>query len=184
MRKILRILSIVLMISILVSLTGCDSTNSKETSKAANKNSVTSKSQAENNEFDINITQLKVDSTAYNTKFIDDYTFTVGDLSDIPKIYEGSKAYTYFVSNTISSQKYFQKLIFNIDKKNIDGSTVSLDVRVCSEDNNWTEFKKVEDMGEVNFPTRYNKFQYRFTVVVGKNSKIAPIIKVISIKGK
>lgn len=189
-----KLLTLVFLIFIMAFIAACSSTvnSNKQTpdkkpiatnSQATTGNS-TESSDKKDKEFEVKFDNIKdICNSNYNISSISKNSITVGDLTDVPKIYSGAKAYGYFESSEFKQDKGFSDLTFSSEIKNPSNCTISLSVRTGSGESNWSEWTDADVAdGEVTISCNGDRFQFRYMIVVGKDEQ-APIIKLNSIKG-
>jgi len=136
--------------------------------------------------FELSITSLKNNAKSFNIKFLNDYSFTLGDSNKVPHIYSGASKYGFINSNIIETKKDFKAAIISIEKS-IDANTGSViaEARVSKDKKIWTEWRRadINNDNEVKFWDSYRYIQYRVSIISGSKDN-APIVRNISIKLK
>lgn len=117
-------------------------------------------------------------------KFLEDSSFTVGDLTDVPFIYQGAKKYAMITSDVIRTKKSFQSIFPKLDTIQSPNDRVIFEARASADGNKWTEWLEANknNKNEIDFYEELNYLQYHVTIISATDN--SPIIKGVVIKLK
>lgn len=163
MKKIKNFLLLIVILSIITSLL-CSSTFATTTQDKL---------------FDITI-PLHINGNTHNMQILNDGSLTVGNSTEVPRIFEGAKKYGIFTSDVIKTKEAFKSAFVNLDKiQQSPEDIVNVDIRGSVDESIWSQWIEVKDE-ETNFFASYNYLQIRISVATYSDTK--PILKKVSIK--
>ncbi len=131
-------------------------------------------------EFSVASQPLTTNVNNVNIKFFPDGSFSTGDSTEVPHIFEGAKHYGMVVSEVVYSDRQFKAAVFDSKIQKSSDDMVLLEAAASGDNGKWSEWEQADSNGVVNFLGAYNSLQYRITII--SSSSTPPTVKVNSFK--
>lgn len=121
-------------------------------------------------------------TTSTNIQFLSNDSFTIGESTDVPKVYDNFKKYGMVTSDVIKSKRSFQSVVLDLKNSKNPTDTLIVEARASKDGNTWTEWlEPSKNTNEVQFYDELNYVQYRITLLTN-TPKQQPIIHGVSLK--